>query len=102
MQRSDHLGAFTHGGCYAFDGTGAHVTNREHAGEARLQRMVPFSAIASRAYKAFPVQCHVALRQPVRVRVGTDEQKQVADRVSRFFAAPVTPADAFEVALVSL
>ena len=55
MQRSDHLGAFTHGGRYAFDGTGAHVTNGEHAGEARLQRMVPFSAIAPRAHKAFPV-----------------------------------------------
>jgi hypothetical protein len=53
MQRSDYLGAFTHGGRYAFDGTGSHVANGEDACEACLHRMVPFSAIASGAYKAF-------------------------------------------------
>jgi hypothetical protein len=53
MQRSDYLGAFTHGGRYAFDGTGSHVANGEDACEACLHRMVPFSAIASGAYKPF-------------------------------------------------
>ena len=80
VQRGDHLGAFADGGGDALDRSGAHVADGEDAVAARLQRMTPRSEVGARADEALGVERHVGLREPVRVRIGTDEQEEMADR----------------------
>ena len=79
MNRSDHLGAFADSGGHSLDRTRAHVADSKHTAAVRFERTLLSSAITPGANEAFPVQGHIALREPIRVWIGADEQKKVAD-----------------------
>src|SRR4051812_4664764 len=64
--------------------------------------MTPHSVVDSCPDKAFLVQGHTTFREPVRIRIGSDEQKEMADRVYHLFATrAVAPAHAFKIAFMT-
>ena len=73
MKRGHHLGALTNGCRHALDRTRTHVSDSEHAIAVRLKRMTIPAGVVSRADEALPIQRHIALREPVRIRIGADE-----------------------------
>ena len=100
MERGHDLSAFADSGGDTLDRAGANVPDGEYTGTVRFQRMA--TLLASGSDEAIRVQRHIASGEPVRVRVGADEQKQMVDRARRFIAArAVAPAYAFEIALVA-
>ena len=59
--------------------------------------------VRSGAHEALRVQRHIAFRQPVRVRIGADEQKEMTDGADRFLpGSPVAPAHRIKIALMAL
>ena len=86
VQRGHHLRAFADGGGDALDRAGAHVADREDAAAVGLERMAPGAHLRPGADEALGVQRDAALRQPVGVRIGADEQEQMADRLRDLLA----------------
>ena len=86
MKRRDHLRAFADGSGNALDRSRAHVADREDAGQTGFERPLHVHA---RADKALVVERHARPRQPVGIRLGTDEQKQMTDRALYFFTGSV-------------
>ena len=86
----------------------AHVADGENAGGTRLQgkRLADWAGLAIPALstcagldKALGIERNAAL-EPVGRRVGTDEQKEMAEGLFGFLARwAVTPADTIELAL---
>src|ERR1700730_6938955 len=102
MKRRHDLGAFADGSSHPLDRAWAHVADGEDTLAIRFQRMTPHSVVDSCPDKAFLVQRHTAFREPVRIRIGSDEQKEMADRVCHLFATrAVAPAHAFKIAFMT-
>jgi len=100
MNRSDHLRAFPDSGGHPPDRTRAHVADSKHAAAVGFERTLPSSVIAPSADEAFPVQRHIALCETIRIWIGADEQKHVADCAGGSFTAlAVAPLHCFESAL---
>ncbi len=91
MQRRDDLRAFADRGSDAFDRFGADVADGENAAAARLQRMAIAAGIFAGQYKAFGVERDARAGEPVGIRIGADEQEQMADRPPYFLAGRAVP-----------
>ena len=85
----DRRGAFSDSRSDPFDGAASHVSNSEDAGNAGFQMQDAAPHIRARCvrfeirachHEAFGVQSDFAVAYPIRRRVGTDEEKKIADR----------------------
>src|SRR5471032_1210845 len=116
----NHGCSLAHGGRHALGGTGAHVADGEDAGHTGFQRgpfrQVVVAGVAgadagaaflardvkARADKTLFIDGHGAAVQPVRVRIGADEQEDAAHRVIVFLARlVVAPAHARQAIVIA-
>src|SRR5579864_4683542 len=79
VQRGDHLGALADCRGYALDRGGANVADGEHAAPAGLQRVLMIARIGTGQHKAFGIERDAGAGKPIGVRLGADEQEQVAN-----------------------
>src|SRR5262245_8438372 len=95
MDGGDDLRALTDGGGDTLRRAGADVTDREHAVAARLQRRPTVAEVG--ADEALRVTLDVRLVQPGGVRLGADQEEEMADRAPRLLARrDAAPADRLE------
>jgi hypothetical protein len=64
------LCALSDGRGNALDRTRAHITDRVYTRQVSFERLVD---VCAGAHKAFVVEHHARLRQPVGIRIGADE-----------------------------
>jgi hypothetical protein len=86
VQLGHDRGPFADRGAYALDRAGTYVTDGEHTSAVRFQCMTFLTVILPCADKPLLVQSHIALRKPVRIRIGADEKEQMTYRVRRINA----------------
>src|SRR3954471_24014133 len=79
MQRRHDLRAFADRRRNALDRTGAYVADREDALAAGFQVAAIAARLGTRQYEPLGVQRHSGPGQPIRIRLGSDEQEEVAD-----------------------
>jgi hypothetical protein len=75
------------GSCHAFDGFRAHVAYGKYPAPRRLQWMATRAGILARQDEAPRVESNASSAEPVRIGLGTDKQKQMADRSPDFPAS---------------
>ena len=100
----DLLGRAEHAdGARIFIGSENKVADREDAAPAGLQRPARRRRVRAGQHEALGVERDAGARQPVGVRLGADEQEQMADRPARLLARrAVPPADRLEHAVAGL
>ncbi len=102
MQCRDHLGAFADGGRDPFGRAAANIAYGEDAVAAGFHQAMSWRDVRPGSDEALGVERHVAVRQPVRVRIGADEQKDMVDSTRRFRAGcAVAPAYLLEIAFAA-
>src|SRR5688572_2341298 len=67
MDEQDGNGAFTHGGCYALDAAGSHVTDGEYARLARFQEEGPAGKRPPGFLQVLIGELHAGLDEPLRI-----------------------------------
>jgi len=89
-----YLCALSDGSGNALDRTRAHIADREDARQVGFERPVH---VRAGPHKALVIEHHARPRQPLCIRIRTDEYKKVADRELRLFSGSVgATADRFE------
>ena len=86
MQYGDNLRALADGRGHALDRARAYVTNGKNPAPAGLQRIAALVAVSAGQYEALRVQRDARSRQPLRVRVRSDEQEQVRNGFAHVLA----------------
>ena len=104
VDRRDDLGAFADRASDALDRTGPHVADGENAGhrglESRPRRVRAVICPAAGRHETRLVDRNSAALQPIRRRVGADEEEDVADRRLGLRAgSPVAPPHFFDAAI---
>src|ERR1700722_6842050 len=102
MQRRHDLCAFADGCSDAFDGSRANVTDGEDTAPARLQGMPLAAGIFAGQHEPFAVERNATAGKPIGIRVGADEQEQMANRSPHFFSGGAeTPANLIQYAVAA-
>ncbi len=84
MQGGDDLRAVPNGSCDPLDRARPHIANGENAPSARLQRLAVLSCVRAGQHETRGVEGHAGVQQPIGVRIGSDEEKQVTNSFSHF------------------
>src|SRR5271166_2288413 len=66
--------------------TRAHIADRKDTRSARLQRLTVLGSARAGQYKSLTVQRYARSGQPIRVRVGSDEEEQMLNRPPHFLS----------------
>ena len=85
MQGRDDLCALAHRRGDAFDRARADIADREHAWATCLQQATIAAGLSAGQHKSFTVKRYAGSGEPIRVRIRSDEEEQVADRPPYFF-----------------
>src|SRR3974377_1298358 len=101
MQRSDDLRTLADRRSDAFHRVGAYIADGEDATPRGLQSLAPAPGIAASENEALCVECDARTSKPVRVRVRTDEEEQMIDRMACFLVAADLPAHGFQRAVAA-
>src|SRR5579871_6363434 len=84
VQHRDDLRAFADRRGNALHRSGAHVADRENAGATCLQEPALLAGIGAGQDETLAVQRDARSRKPIGIRLGADEQKQMANRPAHF------------------
>ena len=103
MEKWHHLCALAHRRGDLLFGARPDVPDREHAGEAGLQRPPALAGPGAGQDETPIVESDRATRQPSGVGIGAYEQEEMADReAALLISAIVAPCDSFEHAAFTL
>jgi hypothetical protein len=80
MQRRNDLCALANSRRNPLDGFRADISNGEDAPPVGFQRMAIVAGIFAGQHKPLSIECDARAGKPIRIRLGADEQKQVANR----------------------
>ena len=94
MKHRDHLCALTNGSCHGLNRARTDVTNRKDAFWAGLKWPVAPADIGTGQHKSFMIKRYAGSVEPIRVRIRSDEEEQVADRPPYFFTGCALPPTA--------
>src|SRR6476646_299494 len=102
MQRRNDLCTLANSRRNPLDGFRADISNGEDAPPVGFQRMAIAAGIFAGQHKPLSIESDTRAGKPIRIRLGADEQKQVANRPPHLLAVGAeTPAHRFQDAITA-